>query len=40
MVVSTVDPDGTPSSRTVLCKAADDDGFVFFTNYRSRKGGR
>jgi pyridoxamine 5'-phosphate oxidase len=38
MVVSTVDPDGAPSSRTVLCKGADDDGFVFFTNYGSRKG--
>ena len=38
MVVSTVDPDGAPSSRTVLCKGADDDGFVFFTNYLSRKG--
>jgi pyridoxamine 5'-phosphate oxidase len=38
MVVSTVDPDGAPSSRTVLCKGADDDGFVFFTNYTSRKG--
>jgi pyridoxamine 5'-phosphate oxidase len=38
MIVSTVDPDGAPSSRTVLCKGADDDGFVFFTNYLSRKG--
>jgi pyridoxamine 5'-phosphate oxidase len=38
MVVSTVDPDGTPSSRTVLCKSADPAGFVFFTNYTSRKG--
>jgi pyridoxamine 5'-phosphate oxidase len=38
MVVSTVDADGTPSSRTVLCKGADRDGFVFFTNYDSRKG--
>jgi pyridoxamine 5'-phosphate oxidase len=38
MVVSTVDPGGAPSSRTVLCKQADDDGFVFFTNHRSRKG--
>jgi pyridoxamine 5'-phosphate oxidase len=38
MVVSTVDPDGAPGSRTVLCKGADDDGFVFFTNYGSRKG--
>jgi pyridoxamine 5'-phosphate oxidase len=38
MIVSTVDADGTPSSRTVLCKGADEDGFVFFTNYTSRKG--
>lgn len=38
MVVSTVDADGTPSSRTVLCKGADERGFVFFTNYDSRKG--
>jgi pyridoxamine 5'-phosphate oxidase len=38
MVVSTVDPDGAPSSRMVLCKGADDSGFVFFTNYGSRKG--
>jgi pyridoxamine 5'-phosphate oxidase len=38
MIVSTVDPDGHPSSRTVLCKGADPDGFVFFTNYTSRKG--
>jgi pyridoxamine 5'-phosphate oxidase len=38
MIVSTVDGDGTPSSRTVLCKAASTAGFVFFTNYTSRKG--
>jgi pyridoxamine 5'-phosphate oxidase len=38
MIVSTVDADGTPSSRTVLCKGADPDGFVFFSNYTSRKG--
>jgi pyridoxamine 5'-phosphate oxidase len=38
MIVSTVDPDGAPSSRTVLCKSADHEGFVFFTNYLSRKG--
>jgi pyridoxamine 5'-phosphate oxidase len=38
MVVTTVDPDGRPSIRTVLCKGADERGFVFFTNYESRKG--
>ncbi|MGW1889991.1 pyridoxamine 5'-phosphate oxidase [Streptomyces sp. NPDC002004] len=37
MVVSTVDADGRPSARTVLLKAYDERGFVFFTNYRSRK---
>jgi pyridoxamine 5'-phosphate oxidase len=37
MVVSTVDGD-RPSSRTVLLKDADASGFVFFTNYESRKG--
>jgi pyridoxamine 5'-phosphate oxidase len=38
MVVATVDPDGQPSLRTVLCKSADETGFTFFTNYESRKG--
>lgn len=38
MVVSTATPDGRPSSRTVLLKKYDDRGFVFFTNYASRKG--
>ena len=38
MVVTTVDPDGRPSNRTVLCKGADERGFVFSTNYSSRKG--
>lgn len=38
MVVSTADPRGRPSSRTVLLKQYDDRGFVFYTNYTSRKG--
>ena len=38
MVVSTADADGAPSSRTVLLKAYDRRGFVFFSNYDSRKG--
>jgi pyridoxamine 5'-phosphate oxidase len=38
MVVSTVGGDGQPSSRAVLLKAYDERGFVFFTNYDSRKG--
>lgn len=38
MVVSTATPDGRPSSRTVLLKKYDARGFVFFTNYNSRKG--
>ena len=38
MVLATADADGRPSTRTVLLKAYDDRGFVFFTNYRSRKG--
>jgi len=37
MVLATVDADGAPSSRLVLCKGADEAGFVFFTNYGSRK---
>lgn len=38
MVVATVGPDLAPSSRMVLLKGLDEDGFVFFTNTRSRKG--
>ncbi|KPC79394.1 MULTISPECIES: pyridoxamine 5'-phosphate oxidase [Streptomyces] len=38
MVVSTADSRGRPSSRTVLLKHYDERGFVFFTNYGSRKG--
>lgn len=37
MVLSTVDTGGHPAQRTVLLKYFDDSGFVFFTNYKSRK---
>jgi pyridoxamine 5'-phosphate oxidase len=38
MVVATADVTGRPSARTVLLKGYDEAGFVFFTNYQSRKG--
>lgn len=38
MTVATVGPDGTPSARMVLLKDYDQRGFVFYTNYESRKG--
>ena len=38
MVVTTVGPDGQPSARTVLLKGYDRRGFLFYTNYGSRKG--
>lgn len=37
MVLATVNKDGQPSQRTVLLKYFDENGFVFFTNYGSRK---
>ena len=37
--IATATADGAPSVRMVLVKRADQDGFVFFTNYASRKGG-
>src|SRR5580698_4747898 len=38
MTLATVDRDGKPSTRTVLLKSVDERGFIFFTNYDSRKG--
>ena len=38
MTVATVAADGQPTTRTLLLKGTDDRGFVFFTNYDSRKG--
>jgi pyridoxamine 5'-phosphate oxidase len=38
MVVATVGDDGHPSARVVLLKDFDARGFVFYTNYESRKG--
>jgi len=38
MTLATVGADGRPSARTVLLKGMDGRGFVFFSNYESRKG--
>ena len=38
MTLATVDSSGRPSARIVLIKGVDERGFVFFTNYDSRKG--
>lgn len=37
MTLSTVSADGVPSSRIVLLKGVEADGFLFFTNYNSQK---
>jgi pyridoxamine 5'-phosphate oxidase len=39
MTVATATPDGRPSARVVLLRGFDARGYVFFTNYDSRKGG-
>jgi pyridoxamine 5'-phosphate oxidase len=39
MALATATPDGLPSVRMVLLKGQGPDGFVFYTNSRSRKGG-
>jgi pyridoxamine 5'-phosphate oxidase len=38
MSLASVAADGRPSARIVLLKGIDHDGFVFYTNYQSRKG--
>jgi pyridoxamine 5'-phosphate oxidase len=38
MTLATATKDGKPSARMVLLKHFDEEGFVFFTNYKSRKG--
>jgi pyridoxamine 5'-phosphate oxidase len=38
MTLATATPDGRPSARVLLLKELDAGGFVFFTNYESRKG--
>lgn len=39
MALATVDNEGQPTCRIVLLKEISNDGFTFFTNYRSLKGG-
>ena len=38
MMLATVTPEGAPDARAVLLKGVDGGGFVFYTNYESRKG--
>ena len=37
VILATADGEGRPSARTVLLKGVDERGFVFYTNYTSRK---
>ena len=39
MTLATAAPDGTPAARTVLLKAFDDEGFVFYTNFEAPRRG-
>jgi pyridoxamine 5'-phosphate oxidase len=38
MTLATADKNGKPSARIVLLKGLDERGFIFYTNYQSRKG--
>src|SRR6185369_2241429 len=38
VTLATADKEGRPSARVVLLKGVDERGFIFFTNYDSRKG--
>jgi pyridoxamine 5'-phosphate oxidase len=39
MTVATATADGVPAARMILLKGVDEQGFVFYTNFDSRKGG-
>lgn len=36
--LATTTPEGVPSARIILVKEVDEEGFIFYTNYRSKKG--
>ncbi len=38
MTLATATPDGKPSARMVLLKGFNEQGFIFYTNYESKKG--
>lgn len=38
MTIATADKNGKPSARIVLLKGVDEKGFIFYTNYKSKKG--